>query len=282
MDSDGTGQTCLTCGAKPGMPTKNKGNPAWDPSGQYIVFQAQRDDASDYMATPGKGVANELWAMTPDGSHFWKLVSVPKLPPSGILHPHFSRDGKKIFWAQLVKASLISLGEWNLNIGDFVVRNGVPGIENIQSFQPGGYDMFYESHGFTPDGKSVLFTAQTQAGLSAQEFLMNLSSGAMSNLTQTPQFWNEHGQLSPDGKFIVWVTNRDTQKNYLNMWIMGSDGSNPRLLLNFHDSANRSLYTDGGPADSSWSPDGKHLVVYSIMGSASAETGGKIFRVDFQ
>src|ERR1700749_4430651 len=42
VNPEGTGERCLTCG-QPGAPQKHKGNPAWHPSGRYVVFEAQKD-----------------------------------------------------------------------------------------------------------------------------------------------------------------------------------------------------------------------------------------------
>ena len=41
MRPDAAGQRCLTCQAGP-LPQRHIGNPAWHPSGAFIVFQAQK------------------------------------------------------------------------------------------------------------------------------------------------------------------------------------------------------------------------------------------------
>ena len=41
MSLDGSRDTCLTCGKAGLVPQKNNGNPAWHPSGSYIVFQSE-------------------------------------------------------------------------------------------------------------------------------------------------------------------------------------------------------------------------------------------------
>jgi len=41
MNSDGSGEICLTCD-KEECPQKHNGNPAWHPSGDYIVFTAEK------------------------------------------------------------------------------------------------------------------------------------------------------------------------------------------------------------------------------------------------
>jgi Tol biopolymer transport system component len=287
MNPDGSGQLCLTCDQQ-GAPLQNKGNPAWHPSGNYIVFQAQKPGMPPFLnheAEPGRGVGNNLWLMTADGTRYWKIVDADMgIAASGTLHPHFSPDGKKLFWAQLLNDDG-GLGVWELRIADFDVSSGVPVISNIQSFQPGPVHKFFESHCFTPDSRKVLFTAQTETG-NADEYLMDLATGDFQDLTNKPDYntadyWNEHGQISPDGSRIVWVTNRGESTRALNLWLMTADGQDPQEIVNFHQPGTP-VYGTGsglGPGDSSWSPDGKYLAVYGI--SDKDETKGNIYLVTF-
>jgi Tol biopolymer transport system component len=277
INPDGTGERCLTCD-QPDAPKKHKGNPAWDPSGRYIVFQAQKNNTLpliNYLAAPGRGVANDLWVMDASGRNYWKLVEVSRLPAGGVLHPHFSNDGRKLMWTQLVKSSG-KLGIWELKVADFDASGGTPRIGNIQTLTPGPVHKFYESHGFDPSDRQILFTSQVETDLS-DIFLSDLRSGRTENLTQTPNDWDEHAQMSPDGRRIVWASSRGRDKD-LNLWIMNRDGSQPRMLVDFH-SAGSPVYSEGiGPADSSWSPDGKSLAVYSI--ADEKETKGSIWIVE--
>jgi Tol biopolymer transport system component len=278
VNPDGSGEACLTCG-QPGAPPKHKGNPAWHPSGRYIAFQAEKDRVLpllNNLAAPGRGVANDLWLMDAAGSSYWKLVDVPRLPAGGVLHPHFSHDGTKLFWTQLLKSSG-ELGIWELKVADFDDANGAPRLTNIHSFASGPVRRFYESHGFTPDDKKIIFTAQVETGMS-DIFEMELATGQTVNLTNTPQDWDEHSQITPDGRHIVWASSRNTSNKFLNLWIMNGDGSEPRMLMDCHTKGSP-MYSEGiGPGDSSWSPDGKSLAVYLI--SDQDEKTGSIWILD--
>lgn len=274
---DGLGEHCLTCG-QGGAPHKNKGNPAWDPSGRYIVFEGQKDRTLpllDHLAEPGRGVANDLWLMEATGHRYWKLVDVPRLPAGGVLHPHFSYDGKKLIWSQLVKPSG-KLGIWEIKMADFDVVNGTPQISGIRSFSPGDVHRFFETHGFSPDNRRILFTAQVASG-GSDIFTLELATGQTENLTNTPDDWDEHAQFRPDGRSIVWASSRGRREG-LNLWIMNRDGSDPRLLMDFHRPDTPALTEGIGPGDSSWSPDGKSLAVYVI--ADQKETKGAIWILD--
>ena len=128
MNPDATAQTCVTCD-RPGIPTRHVGNPSWHPSGQYIVFQAQKDNVSspllDFFANPGAGINNDLYVMTALGQQARRLVTVP-VGFGGVLHPHFSSTGAQLQWAERVSNSGGAFGQWVIRIADFRVTGGVP------------------------------------------------------------------------------------------------------------------------------------------------------------
>lgn len=170
MLPDSSQQQCLTCG-RPEAPAKNKGNPAWHPSGKYIVFQAQNDfpgtipAVADYFANPGAGINNDVWVMDSSGDQYWKLQTVP-VKIGGVLHPHFSHSGNKLLWAERVSGNGGKYGQWIIRLADFVVVSGTPQLQNIQTFTPGSSPDFYETHGFTLDDKKSFSRAIPTAKMS--------------------------------------------------------------------------------------------------------------------
>ena len=97
--SDPSTEICLTSG--PGIPIGHRGNPAWHPSGDWILFQAGVKVGNPLVTHPGSGVANELWAIRPDGTDARQIfhISNPKAH-DGSLHPHFDRDGDQIVFSR--------------------------------------------------------------------------------------------------------------------------------------------------------------------------------------
>ncbi len=277
MDPDGSNEKCITCN-KTDLPNKNMGNPAWHPTGNYLVFQAQKTTAIfNDLATPGKGVGNDLWVTDLQGG-FWKLhVSIGT--PNGVLHPHFSHDGTKLIWAQLIESQGL-WGKWSLNLADFSISGGTPVISNINTLRPGTNPRFFETHGFTLDDKKIIFsaTAEGQSESGFDIYLMDIASGKLQNLTNSPDEWDEHAQLSPKGDKLIWASNKDIGGLNLDLWEMNLDGSDKKRITYFK-SKESGYYVEGvGPADSTFSPDGQRLAVYVIVDKK--ETSGKIFIID--
>jgi Tol biopolymer transport system component len=202
MQVDGSGLRCLTCESSE-LPKGNKGNPAWHPSGTYVVFQAAQSipealqsmgvrggfggggfgrrrrmiqgDGADgsernraqllqFYTRPGQGWLNDLWVTDADGRRFWRLTSVPV--QGGTLHAQFSREGDRLFWAERLGKGRTSMGEWGLKVADFSIEGGTPRITNVRLVEPGKSQglYFFESHGIFLHSRKLLFTANNPAG----------------------------------------------------------------------------------------------------------------------
>ncbi len=279
MDPDGSHDQCLTCN-RSGLPGKHNGNPAWDPTGRYIVFQSEKDQVAkgiDSKATPGAGTLNDLWIITADGSRFWKIRDLPlrvTRDAPGTLHPHFSHDGKRLLWSERVGAGGAGFGVWALHIGDVHWGDRVT-MDNVQTLTPGQWPCFYESHGWSKDDSRILFSGNLvarQPGTGLDIYEMTLAGNKLTRLTDSLTDWDEHAQYSPDGRYIVWMSNTGLPLKLkpfqlrTEYWVMNADGSNKAQLTHFN--------TPGSPeyrgkpfitaGDSSFSPDGMRLLALLI------------------
>ena len=104
---DGTGESCITC-LPLGFRKRHAGNPAWHPSGRYIVFQLEkpfrrRGEPLPFMAVPGRNLGDDLWAITPDGKRFWNLTQRAELGGRS-LSPRFSAEGDWMVWSERIAA----------------------------------------------------------------------------------------------------------------------------------------------------------------------------------
>ncbi len=162
---DGTDEVCLTCDQPAVLGKGHIGQPEWHPSGRYMVFQAQKKLKQgrwgrDLAATPGFGRHSDLWLMELATRRCFRLTTTPEGENSGVLHPHFSRDGTKLTWSEMYGAPkfLQGYGEWKIKVADFTFKDGAPILSNVQSYEP-GKPAWYENHGLSPDNRKLLFTS---------------------------------------------------------------------------------------------------------------------------
>lgn len=294
IDPSGSGRRCLTQSAR--FTRRNRGSVSWHPSGSHIAYTCQNEDAlgrlADIYSAPGIGLNCNIWVMTEDGGKAWRLTDMPTSmdSPRGVIHPQFSRDGGKLLWAEACgdnsRQTEYDWGIWRLGVGDFVVENGVPSLENVVYFQPGEQKSFYESHDWRGDGSAVLFSGNLQRGQPVNGidiYMFEPGSGALARLTDTFNDWDEHAHFSPDGSKIAWMSGAGLHVSFpsvsglswrkyvkTELWIMGSDGSGKRRLTFFNEEENPQhdwLVSRVGRtqravvSDSSFDPGGGRLVM---------------------
>lgn len=286
MAPDGTGVEPLSASLV-GMPEGQIGQPAWHPSGDWLVFQGENKSlapvpgvgpiAQAHICGPGGGVNNDLYLAAADASASWALTSVKSW--HGSLHPHFSPDGRQMTWASLVPGR-----GWRITLADFTTPgSGVgPSLSARRDLHPGSM-AFYETHGFSPDGQRLLYCATPEKAnyWKLDLFSCDLRGGDVRTLTQDEE-WDEHAHYSPDGRWIVWTTSRGIEQPRKGMqpvteyWIMPTDGTNqPAVRLTSFNHADGVGYQGGRrclPSDFDWSPDGKRIAAY--VQSWNAKGGG--------
>ena len=302
MNPNGSGERCLTCDKLP----KHNGNPAWYPSGEYIIFTAEKKEnpsnaKSKQFAVPGTGFNCDLWIMTSDGEKYYQLTNYPiKRPCKAVIHPQFSHDGKKLLWAERIKRGESFGGGWAVKTADFIVDGRGPRIKNIKKYEPGEWNCFYESHAFSKDDKKILFcgnlkSGQTPVGMDIYEF--NLETKQLIRLTTTDNDWDEHAHYSPDGTKIAWMSSTGFDidwgdikghkwQKYLKteLWIMDAEGSNKQRLTHFN-TAGYPEYLDGRRcvvSDSAWGPDGKSIVALLAYETQRGKLRAKIIKIDLE
>jgi len=285
MDSEGKNKRCLTCD-NPQVASFHNGNPEWHPNGEFILFQSQNPNlekptylkASLYRSStsPGAGVNNDLWLMTKDGSKVWKLTNIGK--GFGLIHPHFSPDGKRLAWSEMTRPIFDSVGEWAIKLADFEFSDGAPRLKNIKTLKPAN-QKFYEVQSFSSDGKKIIFSAVPYGrGIFYYEmdnYLFDLETGSILRLTNDDD-WDEFGQFVNNDRQIIWSSSSGIpqEKTYgfaqviksppkLDYWIMDVDGTNRRRLTRFNDPDSQQYIKNDfgvGLADFEASSDGKIII----------------------
>ncbi|HYI93487.1 MAG TPA: ricin-type beta-trefoil lectin domain protein [Bryobacteraceae bacterium] len=280
---DGGAPVCITCTDKVNGPTsrKMKMQPHWHPSGRWIVLAAEQENfVKPFYATPAliegwlqSGIWVDMFVTTPDGSVWRKLQDFgPQNKADGFTGVAFTPDGKKGVWAQIVDGNILAyqFGRWELLIADFEEVNGVLTLSNVRNITPP--DTYWVEPGnFSPNGKDLLLSADqgfvNHAQVEGQDqYILDITTGQMTNLTNSPTIWDEHGRFSPDGKKIIFMSSygyraEPTMSKTLNLktefMMMDGDGTNLRQVSHFNVPGYAESSTAGSvAANGEWSPDG--------------------------
>jgi Tol biopolymer transport system component len=265
--ADGTGVTCLTCGQ-----AGNNDGVRWRPGpGDAILFISDRDHPYA-TGNAGGGFGQELYVMKTDGSMPTRLTMSHTWATN--YHANWSPDGMHVVWGRTEAYA------WDVMVADLVSDASGMRFENVRTVV---HDTgWWETHGFTPDGGSII-TTSTQAGFQSTDlYAIDLTTLARTRLT-TNDAWDEHGHLSPDGREISWISGRWTPASVLRLndgklspaydwlWVI------PGIFFEFlHPPAGYSseltmMDTDGQNlhqltsdhlvvADNEWSPDGTKII----------------------
>jgi Tol biopolymer transport system component len=221
------------------------------------------------------GINANLWAVKTDGSQWVLLKKWDPAHPElgqGFTGPAYTPDGSRGYWADIVDGDVLvyGFGKWRLQRSDFALdSNGVLTMSNTTDVTPDGAN-WVEPGNISPDGKKLLLNMDI--GLPANntfgqdQFILDLETSAVTNLTNSPTAWDEHGLFSPDGKKIVWMSSKPypdaTWVGNLrtDFMLMDADGSNVQQLTHFNQPGYpESLDAGSVAAVAGFTPDGRHL-----------------------
>jgi len=197
---------------------------AWSPDGSKFSYYGKYDDRKTWS----------IHVMNPDGSNRTRLTHASN---KWDFAPAWSPDSKTIAFARTYRdANKKRQNEiWTMR-PDGSEQKRIGGLN-------GGAPIY------TPDGKKFIFHSQFE-DLSSEISIANVDGSDLVQLTfNDSDEW--HPDISPDGKHIAFMSNRDG--NY-EIYVMNIDGSN-QTRLTFSDDAN--WY----PA---WSPDGTKIMYSTI------------------
>ncbi len=266
MRPDGTDVRCLTC-TTPGLPARNVGQPAWHPSGGWLVVQAEKaeSDAPAFAVHPGRGTRNDLWLVRADGSEAFPLTDVPDEPGQGVLHPHIHDE--VLTWSQMLGGVEPTaeglLGRWELRRATLVLEP-TPHLEDVRATTL-AHDGFFENHGLSPDGTRWVFTANL-AG--ARNDVYTIDAETLDGLERwTTHAYNEHAAFTPSGEHLIWMSNAGNRDRGTDWWWIGADGTGLARLTRLEDAGGKAV-----AADLSLGPDGRAFVGY-VQRRVGGETG---------
>jgi TolB protein len=170
-------------------------------------------------------------------------------------HPFWSPDGQRLIYCSADP-----------------LRAGATEVDEIYTIRPDGSDRASVARlggintyaSFSPDGKQILFRKLLSDG-NSEIWVMEHNGHNPKNLTNDPAFDGWPG-WSPDGRRIVFASNRKTKGKDYDISVMSSDGSGVRRLTN----------VPGRNTSPKWSPDGSQI---SFDNSANGQV--RILRIPF-
>jgi Tol biopolymer transport system component len=170
------------------------------------------------------------------------------------MHPNWSPDGKKLAWSKLMHgqddAAGIEIGDYDAMVGSFT-NGSISGVRNVTPVLDPPFELV-ETHDFSPSGK-LLFSGQRE-GWDSEQYELDLTTGALENLTNNSARWDEHGTYLVNSERFVWAS--ANANGSLDVWI-----SDPHeRLLAFNDPSSRLWQGEGVYATGTdWRQDGRKL-----------------------
>jgi TolB protein len=205
--------------------TANDGYPAWSSDGKRIAFYAYYDGRKTWS----------IHTMNSDGSDRKRLTHEKNKWDNS---PTWSPDGRKIAFSREYKDTD---KVWQQEI--WIMNSDGSELTQIKSLKGGGPY-------FTPEGR-IVFHSEFKDKKSE----ISIADIDGSNIIQLTDNGTEewHPEVSPDGKHIAFMSDRDNDQQNFEIYVMNIDGSNQKRLTN-NDVA------DWYP---SWSPDASQLIFSS-------------------
>jgi hypothetical protein len=289
--------TCISCTQVPGGPAPStpKFMPVWHyPVADWMFVGAEMPNPnwglvgvcgeSCELGLLVSGLNLNMWAVKPDGSEWVQVAPGPSWSPlapvwAGYTGPAFTANGTKAYWARVVNGDIFqyTFGQWTLSQAEFVLNDGVPSFQNVADVTPPGAN-WVEPGNFAPDGETLLLSSDiglspTQA-YGQDQWTYDVVTGALVNLTNSPDVWDEHGLFSPSGKKIVWMSslpypgNNQAVNLKTEFMLMSSDGTNVVQLTHFNVPGYAESTSQGSVAAVAvWSADGSTLHATQLIGT---------------
>ena len=197
--------------------------PDWSPDGRKIVFAMTPSDATN----PDE---SEIYVMSANGSDIRRLTRVP----GDDSHPHWSADGKRIFFnsarqtPDLKKpwsAQWIDIFSMAADGSDIRRHTDCRSVCTYPSLSPDGKYVVYRK---VIDGLGLSW--DLSPGNRNSEIFVGLVDGSSSiNISNNPAY-DGWPTWTPDGRWVIYASNREKLANTGQIYAVRPDGSEIRRL----------------------------------------------------
>ncbi|HMF53277.1 MAG TPA: S9 family peptidase, partial [Edaphobacter sp.] len=204
--------------------------PRWSPNGRWILFQSGRRGVNSLLVVSSEGATTSF-------------LTGPKEEAS---EGRWSPDGEQIVYVTREKEFFSG----RLNLLRFDPHAGQPVGEPIKLYtapvdRGGGWSI----HGavWSPDNKTLATVLQNDGW--SHIYLVSAKGGDPKQITRG-DFEDEDPVFSPDGKHLIFVSNRGLLEAN-NLWTSSLEGGEARQVTKFD--------TPGISSQPQWSPDGRSI-----------------------
>jgi len=253
----------------------------WHASGDFIICGVEKEFYNELAFTPDdlllgwiqSGLWLDIWALKPDGSEWFLLAPLVK----GMTGPAFTPDGSTAVYADAEDGSDLTVdvfGKWRFRQVDFVIESGVPSFKNSEDISPDGA-RWLEPGNFGPEGRLLLFNSDIgmENAEGQDQYILDITNGEVTNLTNSPEVWDEHGVFSKNGEKILFMSSypyRDDPDSYKTLsiktefMIMNKDGSEMEQLTHFKESGFPESH-EGIASTGYFNEDGSKIFAHSLI-----------------
>lgn len=171
--------------------------------GKILFFSDRIGDPALMVMNPDGSNVN-VWTGGADKWIYTQAVGPESFAPGG---------GQQVVVSQ---EQINSLQLWTVDFASGT-RTQITHLNNI------AYDPAW-----SPAGNTIAFVSPEPGN--DEIYIVNADGSNLAQLTFNEWEWDKHPSWSPDGSQLVFMSNRDSQRQQI--WIMNADGSNPRNLSN--------------------------------------------------
>jgi Tol biopolymer transport system component len=225
----------------------------FSPDQKHIIFQAEEKDTGNpfYQIFIMNLKTGKTWRVSPGVGKTTCSYFAPSGKKVIFASSHLDPDAKKHYAAEFAKrAEERKSGKRRRYVWDFdphmaIFEANLDGTSLKQLTHAKGYNA---EGSYSADGKHIVFCSNRDGNL--ELYVMDADGKHVRKLTNAPKCYNGGPFFSPDGKRVIFRSDRK-KKDHLQLYVINRDGTGEKALT---DNLNWVYWAPF------WYKDGKHIV----------------------